>query len=63
MKEFLSRAGRSFIVRNVEEDDSAYSELLTLGFRTVPVTLIGSAAVIGFNERALRRALANDAGS
>jgi hypothetical protein len=63
VKEFLSRAGRSFIVRNVEEDESAYSELLTLGFRTVPLTLIGSAAVVGFNEAALRRAIADDAGS
>jgi hypothetical protein len=63
VKEFLSRAGRSFIVRNIEEDESAYSELLARGFRTIPVTLIGSAAVTGFNEAALRRALADDAGS
>jgi hypothetical protein len=63
VKEFLSRAGRSFIVRNIEEDESAYSELISLGFRSVPVTLVGGAAIIGFNETALRRALAGDAGS
>jgi hypothetical protein len=63
VKEFLSREGRSFIVRNVEEDESAYSELVALGFLSVPVTLIGRSAVRGFNEAELRRALAADAGS
>ena len=63
MKEFLSRAGRSFIVRNVEEDASAYAELVSLGFRAVPVTLINRHVVKGFNEAALRRALADGAGS
>ncbi len=50
-------------MRNVEEDESAYSELFSLGFRTVPVTLIGSGAITGFDESALRRALADGGGS
>ena len=57
MKEFLSRAGRPFTVRDVDEDLSAYKELVARGFRTVPVTIIGEAAVIGFDEPALTRAL------
>lgn len=57
MKEFLSRAGRSFTVRDVDEDLSAYQELIARGFRTVPVTFIGDAAVIGFDEAALTRAI------
>ncbi|MEX2273744.1 MAG: glutaredoxin domain-containing protein [Vicinamibacterales bacterium] len=57
MKEFLSRAGRRFDVRNVDEDLSAYRELVARGFRTVPVTIIGEAAIKGFDEPALTRAL------
>jgi hypothetical protein len=57
VKEFLSRAGQSFVERSVDEDDAAYDELLALGYRTVPVTVVGSAVVVGFNEEALRAAL------
>ncbi len=57
MKEFLSREGVEFEARNVDEDQSAYDELLARGFRTVPVTLIGGEAVKGFDPVALRRAL------
>jgi glutaredoxin len=61
VKEFLSRAGRSFKDRNVEEDYEAYAELVALGFRTVPLTVIGARVVKGFDEQALQDALA-DAG-
>lgn len=57
MKEFLSRAGRSFIIRLVDEDDAAYDALLRLGYRTVPVTVIGAQVVAGFDENALTTAL------
>jgi glutaredoxin-like protein NrdH len=57
VKEFLSRAGRPFTVRDVDEDLSAYQELVSRGFRTVPVTIIGGTAIKGFDEAALTRAL------
>ncbi|HXH05677.1 MAG TPA: glutaredoxin family protein [Vicinamibacterales bacterium] len=57
MKAWLSRAGRSFVEKNVDEDDAAYNELLALGFRAVPVTLVGGRAVKGFDPRALAAAL------
>lgn len=57
MKEFLSHARADFIVRNVDEDDAAYRELVARGFRTVPVTIIGRDAVIGFDPDRLRAAL------
>ena len=63
MKEFLSREGYAFTSRNVDEDDSAYDELLALGFRTIPVTLIGGRPIKGFDESALRAALNSVAGS
>jgi len=57
VKEFLSRAGRTFEVRNVDEDLDAYNDLIGRGFRAVPVTIIGGTAIKGFDEEALRSAL------
>ena len=58
MKEFLSREGHTFTVRNVEDDDSAYEALLALGFRAIPVTIVNGRSIKGFDEPALRAALA-----
>ena len=58
MKEFLSRKGHAFTAMNVEEDESAYDALLALGFRVVPITIVNGHAIKGFDEPALRAALA-----
>jgi glutaredoxin len=58
VKEFLSREQQAFTVRNVEDDDAAYEELMAMGFRVVPVTIINGRAIKGFDEPALRQALA-----
>ena len=58
MKEFLSRAGVPFTTRNVDEDESAYDDLIARGFRTVPVTIIGEHVVRGFDADALAAAIA-----
>ena len=57
MKEFLSREGYPFTAKDVEEDHEAYSELLALGFRSVPVTVVDGVGIKGFDEAALRNAL------
>jgi len=57
VKEFLSRAGHAFAVRDVDEDDRAYDELIALGYRTVPVTTIDGRAVKGFDPAQLGAAL------
>jgi glutaredoxin len=57
VKELLSREGHTFTVRNVEEDHDAYSELLALGFRSIPVTVIDGRGIKGYDEPALREAL------
>jgi glutaredoxin len=57
VKEFLSREGHGFTIRNVEEDDSAYEALVALGFRVVPVTVVHGRPIAGFDEPALRAAL------
>ncbi len=63
MKEFLSREGHAFVTKNVEDDPAAYHALLALGFRVVPVTIVNSRAIKGFDEPALCDALAAASGS
>ena len=58
MKEFLSRDGHTFDAKNIEEDDAAYDELLALGARAVPTTVIGGQVITGFDQARLRAALA-----
>jgi glutaredoxin len=62
VKEFLSREGHAFEAKNVEEDDEAYDELLALGARSVPVTVVDGQVVTGFDQAKLRAALAAAAG-
>jgi hypothetical protein len=69
VKEFLSREGHTFDVKNIEEDDAAYDELMKLGARSVPVTVIAAAdaaqdvqVVTGFDQNRLREALSAAAG-
>lgn len=63
MKEFLSRERRPFLTKNVDDDPTAYDELLALGYRAVPVTLVNGQGIKGFDEPALRRALESSAQS
>jgi glutaredoxin-like protein NrdH len=58
VKEFLSREGHPFESKNIEEDDAAYDELMALGARAVPVTVIGDEVITGFDQTRLRAALA-----
>ena len=58
MKELLSQERAAFTVKYVEEDDSAYDELMALGFRLVPVTVIGQRIVKGYDPAAIMDALA-----
>ena len=61
MKEFLSHNGHSFTVRGVDDDEAAYDDLLALGYRTVPVTVVGASVVVGFDPAALAQALGKHA--
>lgn len=57
MKEFLSRTGRPFIVKSVDEDPEAFNEIASLGLMSIPVTIIGDYVVRGYDEKRLREAL------
>ncbi len=43
--------------RNVSEDEQAMKELLSLGFRSTPVTLVDGEAVTGFDQTKLEKLL------
>jgi hypothetical protein len=58
VKELLSREHAAFTVKNIEDDDRAYDELIALGYRVVPVTMIGDRIVKGYDVAALTAALA-----
>ncbi len=47
----------AFTARNVDQDDSAYDDLVATGYRTVPLTVIDGRAVVGFVPDALTAAL------
>ena len=47
----------TFDVKLVDEDDRAYDELVALGYRSVPVTVVGTVVVRGFDVAALLTAL------
>ena len=57
MKEFLSRNGIAFTVKNVDEDESAYTELIARGLRTIPVTIVGDQVIRGYDTAALTAAI------
>ena len=58
MKELLSREGVPFTSYNVDEDEKAYDELIARGWRTIPVTIIGTRVLKGFNPVELGAAIA-----
>lgn len=54
MKEFLSRKGVDFTERDISRDRVAAQELIKLtGRMAVPVTVVGSEAIIGFDRERL----------
>ncbi|MGD9902673.1 MAG: glutaredoxin family protein [Vicinamibacterales bacterium] len=62
MKAWLSHAGVPFVLKNVDDDLEAYHELVARGYRTVPVTVRGADAVVGFDAAALAALTGRPAG-
>ena len=59
VKEFLSQRGISFREKDVSRDQSAAQEMVSLtGQMGVPVTVIDSTAIVGFDRTRLEAALA-----
>ena len=53
MKAWLSRAGVPHTVRDIDDDPSAYDDLVAMGVRRIPLTLVGETRVVGFDPDAL----------
>jgi len=46
-----------FIEKNIREDQQALEELLQLGFRATPVTVVDGEVVVGFDRGRIERLL------
>ena len=57
VKVYLSRKGLPFTERNVSLDEDARTDLLSMGFRSTPVTVINDQKVMGYSPPKLEAAL------
>ena len=58
VKVYLSRKGVPFTERNVSLDEEARKDLLDMGNRSTPVTMINDQKVVGYSPPKLEAALA-----
>jgi len=56
-KEFFVINGAAYTEKNISDDESARDELISLGFRAVPVIRVGSETMVGFSPKRLRAML------
>ena len=57
VKVYLSRKGIPFTERNVSLDEAARNDLLGMGHRSTPVTIINGQKVVGYSPPKLEDAL------
>ncbi len=56
-KDFLARRGIPYTLKDIRADQSAHNELVALGFKSTPVTLVDGIAVVGFDQEQLVKLL------
>ncbi|SVA44116.1 uncharacterized protein METZ01_LOCUS96970 [marine metagenome] len=57
VKVYLSRKGFEYTEHNVSLDREALKELVTKGYRSTPVTVIGDENVVGYSPSKIDEAL------
>ena len=57
VKVYLSQKGLEFTERNVSLDENARDDLISLGYRSTPVTVIDDQKVVGYSPPKLDEAL------
>ena len=58
VKVYLSRKDIPFTESNISLDRDALKDLVSMGYRTTPVTVIGDQRVVGYSPSKLEEALA-----
>lgn len=56
-KDFLAQHHVSFVEKSLATDPAARDELVSLGFRAVPVIRVGNETMLGFSAVRLRKML------
>ena len=56
-KGWLSKRGHEFTEYNISENDDYAKDLVRMGFRVTPVTLIGNDMIVVFSPGKLEKAL------
>ena len=57
VKVYLSRKGFEFTEHNVSSDRESLKDLVSMGYRSTPVTVIGEEKVVGYSPAKLDDAL------
>lgn len=58
LKQYLKDQGVDFEERNIDTNEDFADELRSMGFSSVPVTVIGENRILGMNPTRLKKALA-----
>ena len=56
-KSWLKKQGHEYSEKNVSQDRAYASELISLGYRVTPVTVIDGTSVVGFSPSKLEELL------
>lgn len=57
VKKYLSEKKVKYEEKNVQEDSKARKELLSMGYRTVPVIVLGKEEIVGFDKEKIDKIL------
>ena len=57
VKAYLSRGGFSFTEHNVSSDRDSLKDLVSMGYRSTPVSVIGDEIIVGYNKPKIDEAL------
>ena len=57
VKVYLSRKGFEYTEHNVSTDGDSLKDLISMGYRSTPVTVIGEEKVVGYSPAKLDEAL------
>ena len=57
VKHYLNEQGIAFTDKNIHKDRASRQELMAMGFKSIPVTIVDGQAIQGFDRDRLKQAL------